>query len=443
MNGQPADPGSAGSAGPDAAGPGSLRLAGKFVALGVCGSIAAYKAVEIARLLQAEGAEVQVLLTRSGAEFVGPLTFESLTRRPVLRDPLELLPDRRIGHVVVAQSADAILIAPATARWLAAMASGLAGDVVTAACLATSAPVVVAPAMDAEMYQHPATRMNVERLASWGYVVVEPETGPLASGLIGQGRLADPARVVDAVVGAIADQPTRRVDTRLRPAALDRPGSALAGRRVLVTAGGTAEPIDPVRFIGNRSSGRMGTAIAAAALDRGARVTLIAGNMSVAPPAGVSLISAPTAEAMREAVLAALPETDVLVMAAAVADFRPRAAAEGKLPRTGELTLKLEATPDILATAAGLADRLRPRPLLVGFAAETGSLERAAEKAARKRVDLLVANDVLEPGSGFGTETNRVTLLARGKPPEPWPLLSKREVAERLLDRVEALLPER
>ena len=430
------------SSGPEPA-PRDGRLAGRLIALGVCGSIAAYKAVEIARLLQAEGADVQVLLTRSGAQFVGPLTFESLTRRRVLSDPLELLPDRRIGHVEVARAADAIVVAPATAHWLAAMGAGLAGDVITAACLATDAPVVVAPAMDAEMYRHPATRANVERLAGWGYVVVEPEVGPLASGLVGQGRLAEPSRVVEAVVAATADRPARAARPGLPTTEAEGATGSLAGRHVVVTAGGTAEPIDPVRFIGNRSSGRMGIAVAEAALDRGARVTLIAGTISVPPPEGAELIAATTASAMRDAVLAILPAADALVMAAAVADFRPRTAAGAKLPRAGKLALELEATPDILAEVGRLVAKAWPRPVLVGFAAETGSLDRAGEKAARKRVDLLVANDVLEPGSGFGTPTNRVTIVRPGAPPEPWPLLSKREVAERLLDRVERLLAER
>ncbi len=425
------------------------RLAGRSIVLGVTGSIAAYKAVELLRRLSAEGARVQVLMTHSAAAFVGPLTFETLSGQPVLQDPLELLPDERIGHVVAARSADAIVVAPATAHWLAAMATGLSGDVITATCLATAAPVVVAPAMDAGMYAHPATRANVERLHAFGYTVVEPATGALASGLVGQGRLAEPERIVDAVVAALAARAGGEPGLagaasppggmpRARAGAVD-----LAGRHVVVTAGGTAEPIDPVRFIGNRSSGRMGVAIAEAALARGARVTLIVGQTAVPLPGAATIIHAATTAEMRTAVLDVLPETDVLAMAAAVADFRPRRRAAAKLTRDQAPTLELEPTEDILAEAAQTAGRLAPRPVLVGFAAETGSLDRAAEKARRKGVDLLVANDVLEPGAGFGVDTNRVTLVVPGNAPEPWPLMSKREVADRLLDRVAAILSAR
>ncbi|MGC8633847.1 MAG: bifunctional phosphopantothenoylcysteine decarboxylase/phosphopantothenate--cysteine ligase CoaBC [Candidatus Limnocylindrales bacterium] len=404
-------------------------MQGRRVLLGVTGSISAYKAVELLRRLSAEGATVQVLMTRSAAAFVGPLTFEALSGRPVLQDPLELLADRRIAHIVAAREADAILVAPATAHWMAAMAAGLAGDTITAACLAGTAPVLIAPAMDAGMYAHPATQANVRRLQQFGYWVVEPETGPLASGLMGRGRLAELHTIVDAVARAIA--------AGERPA----PHRDLAGRSLVVTAGGTVEPIDPVRFIGNRSSGRMGVAVAQAALDRGAQVTLIVGQTSVALPAGASVVQAPTTAQMRQAVLDGLTHADALVMAAAVADFRPRHPQSLKLPREAALTLELEPTEDILAEVGQLVTSRQPRPVLVGFAAETGSLERAADKARRKQVDLLVANDVLEPGAGFGVNTNRVTILAPGRDPEPWPLMSKREVADRLLDRIAALLP--
>jgi phosphopantothenoylcysteine decarboxylase/phosphopantothenate--cysteine ligase len=418
----------------------SGQLEGRLIVLGVTGSIAAYKAAELVRLLTAAGADVQVLMTHSATEFIGPLTLETLSRRPVMKDPLELLADRRIGHIVAADSADAILVAPATARWMAAMANGLADDVVTATCLATSAPVVVAPAMDGGMYAHPATRANLENLRSFGYSVVEPDSGPLASGAVGQGRLAEPAALLSAVEQAVGGRPIRQPDHTLRPPVAE-PAHArdLEGWRVVVTAGGTAEPIDPVRFIGNRSSGRMGVAIADAALARGAQVTLIHGMTSVPLPAAATLVSAATTAGMRAAVLDALPSSDVLIMAAAVADFRPRTQADSKLGRGDGLTLELEPTEDILAAASAIAHQRDPRPILVGFSAETGSLDRAPAKAARKRVDLLVANDVSEPGSGFGTETNRVTLIRPGAPPEAWPRLTKAEVAHRLLDRVLAL----
>jgi phosphopantothenoylcysteine decarboxylase/phosphopantothenate--cysteine ligase len=420
-----------------------------MIVLGVTGSIAAYKAAELVRLLLAAGADAQVLMTHSAAQFIGPLTLETLSRRRVMLDSLELLPDRRIGHIVAADSADAILVAPATARWLGAMANGLADDVITATCLASSAPVVVAPAMDGEMYAHPATRGNVERLRSFGYMIVEPEVGALASGQTGQGRLAELPRLVEAVAEAVAGRRIREPDrSRRPPVELATQAQDLAGWHIVVTAGGTAEPIDPVRYIGNRSTGKMGIAVAAAALARGARVTLISGMTSVPPPDGAALVDAQTTTEMRAAVMAALPDADALVMAAAVADFRPRTAATGKLTRDGALTLDLEPTEDILAEASawtrneGRSSRPgtnRRLPILVGFAAETGSLERASDKAVRKGVDLLVANDVSQQGSGFGTDTNRVTLIAAGSAPEAWPQLTKLEVAHRLLDRMLAV----
>jgi phosphopantothenoylcysteine decarboxylase/phosphopantothenate--cysteine ligase len=439
------------------------RLDGRLIGLGITGSIAAYKAAELVRLLRAEGAEVQVMLTPSASRFVAPLTLAALSGHPVDADVLGLLPDDRIGHIVVADSADAIAVAPATAQWIGAMAAGLAGDPITAACLATSAPVVVAPAMDGDMYAHRATQANVARLRDdFGYTIVEPEVGQLASGQVGVGRLAELPRIVDAIVAAVGDRPIRAPDAAARPPRLEAPprDADLAGRHVIVTAGGTEEPIDPVRFIGNRSTGKMGVAVAQAALDRGARVTLIAASVSVPLPDGARVVRVGSTGQLRAALLDRLAGPDgragfdVLVMAAAVADFRPVAPAATKLTRGGPLTLELEPTPDILAEVArivrGLDSQgaptrvpLEPRPLLVGFAAETGSLQRAADKLPRKGVDLLVANDVTEAGSGFGTDTNRVTLYATDAEPEAWPLLPKREVAERLLDRVAARLADR
>jgi phosphopantothenoylcysteine decarboxylase / phosphopantothenate---cysteine ligase len=428
------------------------RLAGRFIGLGITGSIAAYKSVELLRTLQAEGAEVQVLLTSSAGRFVAPLALEALSGRPVESDVMALLADGRIGHIVTADSADAIVVAPATAHWLGAMANGLAADVVTAACLATAAPVVVAPAMDGEMYAHPATRANVARLREFGYLVIEPERGALASGQTGVGRLADLDRIVDAVVEAVGDHPVRAADPALRPPRLAGAGhdADLEGRHIVVTAGGTREAIDPVRFIGNRSSGKMGVAISSAALDRGARVTLIAGSVEVELPAAAELVRVESTADLEMALGSILQPGshdragfDALIMAAAVADFRPRRPATSKLSRGAALSLELEPTPDLLAGAVQAARRLRPVPILVGFAAETGSLERAVDKLTRKGVDLLVANDVAEAGSGFGTDTNRVTLLAADAAAEAWPLLTKREVAERLLDRLVARLDDR
>jgi phosphopantothenoylcysteine decarboxylase/phosphopantothenate--cysteine ligase len=428
----------------------SGRLGGRLIAVGVTGSIAAYKAADLVRRLRDEGADVVVLMTPSATRFVGPLTFAALTRHPVETDVGGLLPDERIGHIVVADSADAIVVAPATAHWLAAMATGLAGDAVTAACLATAAPVVVAPAMDGEMYAHPATRANVARLRDdFGYAMVEPEPGPLASGQTGQGRLAETGTIVDAVVAAVAGRPVRAPDAAARPPLVRATRDAdLEGRSIVVTAGGTAEPIDPVRFIGNRSTGKMGVALAEAAVARGARVRLIVGSVSVPLPAGdeVAIVRAETTSAMGEAVRAALTDADALVMAAAVADFRPRRSATTKLTRDEGLTLELEPTEDILAGVGAEVAARAPgahRPILVGFAAETGSLDRAAEKLRRKGVDLLVANDVAEEGSGFGTETNRVSIIAADGSRSDLPLLTKREVADEILDRIVAALDAR
>lgn len=438
------------------------RLAGRLIGLGVTGSISAYKAVELLRLLRAEGADVAVMLTPSATRFVGALSFAALSRHPVETDVLDLTEDNRIGHIVVADAADAIVVAPATANFLGATANGLAGDVVTATCLATSAPVVVAPAMDGEMWSHPATVANVTRLRDvFLYTIVEPEAGPLASGQTGVGRLAELSRIVDAVVEAIGERPVRAPDPASRPPLVAAARDAdLANRHVVVSVGGTREAIDPVRFIGNRSTGRMGVAIADAALARGAEVTLLAGSVEVALPLGATIVRVESTADMRAALLRATHGSDgsagfdALIMAAAIADFRPVKPAERKLERGASLQLALEPTPDLLAEIGRIAhgldsegaptrEPLRPVPLIVGFAAETGSLERAAEKLRRKGADILVANDVGEPGSGFGTETNRVSILAADGSREDLPLLSKREVADRLLDRVAMALDER
>jgi phosphopantothenoylcysteine decarboxylase/phosphopantothenate--cysteine ligase len=436
---------------------GPKRLSGRLIGLGVTGSIAAYKAVELLRLLTAEGADVVVLLSPSAARFVGPLSFAALSRHPVETEVLDLLPDGRIGHIVLADAADAIVVAPATAHFLGAMANGLAGDTVTAACLATSAPVIVAPAMDGDMWAHPATVANVTRLReAFGYVIVEPESGPLASGQSGPGRLADLARIVDAVATAVADRPIRQPSPAARPPIVAGPAreADLLGRRLVITAGGTREPIDPVRFIGNRSSGKMGVALAEAALARGARVTLIAAAVEVPLADGrtdMEIVRVETTADLGRALGEALfdahgdPIADALVMAAAVSDFTPARPSDAKLARGAGLTLELSPTPDLLADVAART-RSAPtarRPVLIGFAAETGSLDRAAGKLRDKGLDLLVANDVSEPGSGFGTDTNRVVILDAAGGRDELPLLPKREVADRTLDRLARLLDDR
>ena len=420
------------------------RLQGRLIGLGVTGSIAAYKAVELLRLLRAEGADVSVMLTPSATRFVGPLTFAALSNHPVETDLLELLPDERIGHIVIADAADAIVVAPATAHWLGAMAHGLAGDVVTATVLASSAPVVVAPAMDGDMWTHPATQANVARLRDgFGYAIVDPDAGPLASGQSGTGRLAELPIIVDAIVAAVADRPVRAADPAARPPRTSPARDVdLSGRHLVVSAGGTREAIDPVRFIGNRSTGKMGVAVVAAALDRGATVTLVAANLEVSIPTGVTVVRVESTADLRDALVRLVGDGfDALVMAAAVADFRPVQHADHKLERGASLTLELEPTTDVLAEVARTVGA--PRPVLVGFAAETGSLDRAADKLRRKGVDLLVANDVAEPGSGFRTDTNRVSILAADGSRDDLPLQSKRAVADAILDRVAAALDAR
>jgi phosphopantothenoylcysteine decarboxylase/phosphopantothenate--cysteine ligase len=438
------------------------RLEGRLIGLGVTGSIAAYKAVELVRLLRAEGADVVAMLTPAATAFVGPLTFQALSRHAVETDVLALLPDGRIGHIVVADTADAIVVAPATAHWLAAMAHGLSADVVTATTLATSAPVIVAPAMDGDMWTHPATRDNVARLRdAFGYTIVEPEAGELASGQSGVGRLAELPSIIAAVVGAIGTRPVRAPDGATRPPTVEPARDAdLTGRHIVVSAGGTREAIDPVRFIGNRSTGKMGVAVAEAALARGARVTLVAANLDVAPPAEATTVRVESAAELRTALhkLAHADDGssgfDALVMAAAVSDFRPASTPTTKIERGSSLTLQLEPTPDILGQIARIArgtDRegattyepLSPRPYLVGFAAETGSLDRAPDKLRRKGLDLLVANDVAEAGSGFGTDTNRVTILDADGGRAELPLMPKRAVADHILDRVARALDDR
>ncbi len=390
-------------------------LKGKQIVLGVTGSIAAYKAVELASRLVKAGATVDVVMTEAATEFVAPLTFQSITARPVVIEMFKLLRETDIAHVSLARRADVLVIAPATANTIAKLAAGLADNMLTATALATTAPIVVAPAMETGMYENPATQESLARLRQRGVTIIEPGYGRLASGTMGVGRLAD----IEEIMGTI-----RMVLGR---------GGDLAGRKVVVTAGGTQEPIDPVRFIGNPSSGRMGYSLAEAARDRGAVVTLIAGPTTLPKPVGVDFIPVRTAEEMREAVLEATPGADILIMAAAVADYRPASIAGRKIKKGKErLTLELVRNPDILAE---VADR---QLLKVGFAAETEDLiENARAKLTEKRLDLIVANPV--PAS-FGGDTIQATLIARDGEVTELPPLPKSELAELVLDRVVELL---
>jgi len=431
----------------------SKCLAGRLVVLGITGSIAAYKSPEIVRALRAEGADVQALLTPAATRFVSPLTLRTLTGHAVDADLLDLLPDGRIGHIVAADSADAILIAPATAQWIGAMASGLAGDVVTAACLATTAPVIVAPAMDGEMWAHAATQTNATRLRDdFGYALVAPESGALASGATGVGRLAETAAIIDAVVAAIGAAPIREPNESRRPPAV--PAGDLSGRRIVVTAGGTEEPIDAVRILANRSSGRQGIALAEAARDRGADVTLIAARVSVPLPEGVTIVRAMSVDALdaalRSALLAApngsaTTPADALIATAAVSDFRVAGGPlTEKLRRDGEITLRLTPTPDLLAgVAQALGARATRQTLLVGFSAEASATPRAREKLEKKDLDLIVANDVTAPGIGFESAENAAEIIGADAVVTRVGPAPKRVVADAILDRVAALLATR
>ena len=393
-------------------------LAGKNIVLGVTGSIACYKALDLASKLMQAGANVETILSYGATQFVTPLAFRSLTHRSVVTDTFDAGAEYSVEHVALARWADIVVIAPATVHCIAKLAAGLADDPLTTTVIATEAPLLVAPAMDANMYDHPATQENLARLRQRGVLLAGPAPGRLASGLTGMGRLLEPAELV----GQIA-------------AALGRNGD-LAGRRVVVSAGGTQEAIDPVRVITNHSSGRMGFAIAEAARDRGAAVTLITAPVALPNPPLVRVVPVRSAQDMCDAVLAAVSDADALIMAAAVADYRPATAAEQKIKKTAadEMTIELEKTTDILATARG--DFVR-----VGFSAESENLEaNAADKVRRKDLDLIVANDVTEEGSGFGVDTNRVALIDRELQVERLPLLTKYAVGHRILDRVVGLL---
>lgn len=390
-------------------------LSGVRVVLAVTGSIAAYKAVSLLRLLRREAATVSVVMTAGARRFVTPLTFEVLSGAHVATDLFEA--HQEMLHLSLPEQAHAIVIAPATANCLAKAALGLADDLLSTMLLTTHCPVIFAPAMDGDMWQHPTVVEHVATLRQRGAIVVEPEEGPLASGRLGQGRLADEGRILAALHTAV------------------HPRRDWASRKVLISAGPTQEAIDPVRFISNRSSGKMGYALAEAARARGAEVVLVSGPTSLASPAGVECCQVTTAEEMRKAMLNRLTWSDTVIMAAAVADFRPARPSAHKIKkRRGPVThLDLEATDDILRE---LRER-RTSQLLVGFAAETDDLlAHAKEKLHAKGVDLLIANDVTTQGSGFGSETNRVWLLSPDGAPEELPLLSKRIVADRILDRI-------
>jgi phosphopantothenoylcysteine decarboxylase / phosphopantothenate---cysteine ligase len=389
------------------------------VALGVSGGIAAYKAAEIVRLLQDRGVRVQVIMTRAAQEFIRPLTFAALSGEKVITDMFaagneQPNIDSAVEHIAVAQAIDALVVVPATADILAKFAQGIAADFLTTLYLATTAPVVVAPAMNVNMWNHPATQANMDILKKRGVTVVEPGSGYLACGMTGPGRLADNGCIVGEVMRVLGAS------------------QELEGETVLITAGPTREKIDPVRYLTNRSSGRMGYALAEAALRRGARVLLVSGPTAVMPPSGAELTRVDTAEQMRDTVLRLLPEATIVIKTAAVSDYRPSKSAEQKIKRSGAMTLQLEPTVDILAEVS----RAKTSQLIIGFAAETQNvLENARKKLSSKSLDAIVVNDVSREGVGFDSDRNAVTIITQNEVVEV-PETSKWEVAQQVLDVV-------
>ena len=392
-----------------------MRLDGREIVLGVTGSIAAYKAVLLLRELTSLGAGVTVCLSEHARHFVGPLTFRTLSARPVLTDLFDPRSPEAVEHVGLAERAAAVVVAPATANMLAKAAHGIADDFLSTVLLAARCPVIMAPAMDGGMWEHPAVVANVTTLRGRGVVVMEPEVGPLASGLSGRGRLPETEAIVEAVRGALV------------------PAQDLAGEKVLITAGPTREPIDPVRYISNRSSGKMGYRLALAALRRGAHVTLISGPTALTPPATATFVPVQTAEEMREAVLQHMGGATIVVKAAAVADYRVRRPSETKIKGKRDLTLELTPNPDILAeVAAG-----RTGAFVVGFAAETNDVAaNARAKLDAKGIDLLVANDVSQAGIGFDADDNEVLLIDRWGGTNSLPRMSKSAVADAILSEI-------
>lgn len=390
-------------------------LSGKTVVLGVTGGIAVYKAVELLRLLVKAGAEVHAIMTRAATEFVTPLTFQTLSGNPVSTELFNLYQEREIGHISLADRADLLLVAPATANCIAKVAAGIADDLLSTTIMATKAPVLLAPAMNVNMYQNPLYRDNESRLRQHGYHIIDAESGSLACGWEGSGRLARPELIFDRACALLA-------------------AGDLRGETILVTAGPTREELDPVRYLSNHSSGRMGYALARAASHRGAQVILISGPGCLEPPSGVKLVQVTSAVQMYEAVMARVGSCSVVIKAAAVADYRPVLRNDRKLKKQGErLVLELEKTPDILAALG----KLKQRPLLIGFAAETDNLQtHAAAKLEAKNLDMIVANDVSQEGAGFNVTTNIARLLYRDGRIEELELMTKDRLADLVLDRI-------
>jgi len=395
-----------------------MILTNKTVVLGVTGSIAAYKAAYLASQLTQAGTDVEVIMTEAATKFITPITFRSITGRPVVTEMFDLASEYSVEHVALAEAADVVVIAPATANIIAKLAAGIADDMLCCTVLATKAPVIIAPAMNVNMYENPITRDNLAKLQARDFAIVGPAHGRLASGKMGLGRLVD----IDEVLGTICQVLGK--------------GGDLAGKRIVVTAAGTQEPVDPVRCLTNCSSGKMGYALAEAARDRGAQVVLVSAPSALPRPAGVDMVDIRTAQEMYEAVKKAVAKADALIMAAAVADYRPVKVSKSKIKRqqASKLTLELERTPDILGEVKGNFVR-------VGFAAESENLvANAKEKLHKKQLDLIAANDITAADSGIGADANQVVIIDREDKVEELPLLPKREVADKILDRVVELL---
>ncbi|MDH7576484.1 MAG: bifunctional phosphopantothenoylcysteine decarboxylase/phosphopantothenate--cysteine ligase CoaBC [Bacillota bacterium] len=391
----------------------------KTIVLGVTGSIAAYKAAELASNLVKRGYSVHVIMTRAATEFITPLTLQAVSQNPVHLDMFDPPRDWEITHISLAQRAHLVLVAPATANFICKLAAGLADDLLSATILATKAPVLIAPAMNTGMYENPIFQRQMRFLKGFGYFFVEPDTGRLACGGSGKGRLADVQRIIEALEQILNSK------------------KDFIGRRLLITAGPTREPLDPVRFLSNYSSGKMGFALAQVARERGAEVILVSGPTHLEPPGGVEYVAVETAQEMFDAVVERFPGVDVVIKAAAVADFRPRVKAQAKIKKQESLVLELEKTPDILAYLG----KHKKDQVLVGFAAETERiLLNAGEKLTKKNLDLLVANDLTKEGAGFGEDTNIVTFLYPGGAAVSLPKLTKRELAGLILDEVAKLL---
>ena len=395
-----------------------MSIRDKNIVLGITGGIAAYKACELVRLLMKAGASVRVIMSRGAAEFVTPLTLQTLSRNPVHTDLFSLTQEAEVGHISLADRADLFVIAPSTANLIGKIAGGIADDLLTTTIMATKVPVLLAPAMNCNMYENPIVQENMNKLKGYGYNFIDSETGELACGYEGKGRMAEPGDIME------------EIETILSP-------KDLKGERIVVTAGPTYEAIDPVRFIGNRSSGKMGHALAKMAVRRGAEVTLISGPSSLLPPRGTRFISVESAEEMRKAVTANLKDATIVIMAAAVADYRPKKATSEKLKKgAASISLDLEKTEDIISEIG----RKKGKRFIIGFAAETDNLwANANKKLKEKNLDLIIANNVKEPGAGFAVDTNIVTIIDNKGTLEALPKMSKDEVAWKVLDRVAPL----